>query len=304
MGACDLDVHPRVATAFAMARWRCKSPNRLEDGDPLNRATSSLLILLATGILISRSFKWDIFFSSNLALMIFLLFGLLSFLWSDFPLVSLKRWFRDLGNYLVILVVLSDRRPLEAVRALLRRLCYLLIPLSILLVRYYLPIGRAYSPWTGATEYVGVATSKNMLGVACLISGLFFFWDTVARWPNRKERRTRRIILVNAAFISMTLWLLNLSSSATSKVCLVLGCLVIAAAHSKAFQRRPGILKALIPHNFSSVLDCGIWPRDERSAGYGAVRGIPRLPTGPKYGRSFWLCTPIPSLAPATRASG
>ena len=72
--------------------------------------------------------------------MVFLLFALLSVLWSDFPLVALKRWFRDLGNYLVILVVLSDPRPLEAVRALLRRLCYLLIPLSILLVKYYLPL--------------------------------------------------------------------------------------------------------------------------------------------------------------------
>ena len=49
-----------------------------------------------------------------------------------------------------------------------------------------------------------------MLGVLCLISGLFFFWDTVTRWPERKERRTKRIILVNVAFIAMTLWLLHL----------------------------------------------------------------------------------------------
>ena len=56
-----------------------------------------------------------------------------------------------------------------------------------------------------------------MLGVLCLISGIFFFWDTVTRWPERKERRTKRIILVNVAFIAMTLWLLNLSSSATSQ---------------------------------------------------------------------------------------
>jgi O-antigen ligase len=89
-----------------------------------------------------------------------------------------------------------------------------------------------------------------MLGIACMISGLFFFWDTMTRWSNRKDRRTRRIILLNVAFIAMTLWLLNLSGSTTSRVCLAIGCLVIAAAHSKAFQRRPGFLKALIPASF------------------------------------------------------
>ena len=67
------------------------------------------------------------------------------------------------------------------------------------------------------------------------------------RWRERKKRRTKRIILVNIAFIAMTLWLLNISNSATSRVCLVLGCLVIAAAHSKTIKRRPALLTVLIP---------------------------------------------------------
>jgi len=132
--------------------------------------------LLAIGILILRSFNWGDFVARNVALVAFVSFALVSVLWSDFPLVSFKRWFRDLGNYIVILVVLSDPRPLEAVHTLLRRLCYLLIPLSILLIKYYSYLGRAYSEWTGAAEYIGAMTSKNMLGVVCLISGIFFFW--------------------------------------------------------------------------------------------------------------------------------
>jgi O-antigen ligase len=92
--------------------------------------------------------------------------------------------------------------------------------------------------------FVGATTSKNMLGVACLISGLYFFWDTVTRWPNRKDRQTRRILMVNGAFMVMTLWVLHLSDSATSRACLLLGCSVIFAAYSKLFQRH---LKVLIP---------------------------------------------------------
>ncbi|WP_353063304.1 O-antigen ligase family protein [Tunturibacter psychrotolerans] len=179
--------------------------------------------------------------------MAFLSFALLSVIWSDSSLVALKRWFRDLGNYMVILVALSDRRPLEAVRALLRRLFFLLIPLSIVLIKYYPEIGKSWDPWTGIAQYSGATTGKNMLGVLCLVSGLFFFWDTVTRWTDRKERRAKRIMLLNVAFIAMTLWLLYISDSDTSRICLVVGCLVIAAAHSKAVKRRPALLTALIP---------------------------------------------------------
>jgi O-antigen ligase len=222
----------------------------LEEGNLLDRSIFLILILLAVGILTSRSFKWGAFFAHNSALTAFLCFALLSACWSDFPFIAFKRWFRDLGNYVVILVVLSDPRPLEAFRTLFRRLCYLLIPLSIVIVKYFPAFGRKYDDWLGTAMYLGATTSKNMLGAACLISGLFFFWDTFARWADRKDRRTRRIILVNVAFIAMTLWLLNLAHSATSSVCLALGCMVVAAAHSKAIQRSPVILKFLIPVSF------------------------------------------------------
>jgi O-antigen ligase len=226
----------------------------MEEGNPLDRTVFFVLILLAVGILVSRSFNWGGFFTRNLVLIAFLSFALLSVFWSDFPLVTFKRWFRDLGNYFVILVVLSDPRPVEAVRMLLRRLCYLLIPLSIVLIKYYPEIGKQYGAWSGASVYTGVTTSKNMLGVLCLISGIFFFWDTVTRWSDRKERRTKRIILLNVAFIAMTLWLLNLSGSATSSVCLAIGCLVIAAAHSGMVRRHPTFLKVLIPAIFCLYL--------------------------------------------------
>lgn len=225
----------------------------MEEGNSLDRIISSGLILMAIGILVSRSFKLDAFFANNLALTAFLCFALMSVLWSDYPLISLKRWLRDLGNYLVILVALSDPRPPEAIRTLLRRLFFLLISLSVVLIKYYPEIGKSWDSWTGVAEYSGVTTGKNMLGVLCLVSGLFFFWDTVARWADRKERRTKRI-LVNVAFIAMTLWLLDLSNSATSRVCLVVGCLIIAAAHRKAVKRRPALLTALIPVGISGCL--------------------------------------------------
>jgi exopolysaccharide production protein ExoQ len=221
----------------------------LENGNPLDRTIFSLLTLAAIAILVSRSFPWREFVAQNSALACFLAFALLSVVWSDFPLATFKKWFRDMGIYMVVLVVLSDPRPLEAVRTVLRRVSYLLIPLSILLIKYYPYLGKSYSAW-GGEEYRGVSTSKNMLGLLCLVSGIFFFWDTITRWHKRREVRVRRIILVNIASLGMTLWLLNLSQSNTSSICLAFGCLMIAAAHCNFGRRHPRGLQALAPASF------------------------------------------------------
>jgi hypothetical protein len=222
----------------------------MEEGNPIDRSIYFGLMLVALGILISRSFKWDIFFGRNLALMAFLLFALISVVWSDVPFIAFKRWIRDLGVYLAVLVVLSDARPLDAVRTLLRRLAYLLIPLSIVLDKYFPGLSRMFDPWTGIGMYVGATTGKNLLGLDALLCGLFFFWDTATRWSDRKDPRTKRIIRVNVGFFVMSLWVLNTANSATCRVCMALGCLVVASAYSKFFQRHPGFLKVLIPSTF------------------------------------------------------
>ncbi|PYV66593.1 MAG: hypothetical protein DMG97_29180, partial [Acidobacteria bacterium] len=221
----------------------------LEEGNPLDRTIFLLLTVAAIAIPVSRSFQWGNFVVQNSALAFFLAFALLSVAWSDFPLPTFKKWFRDMGVYMAVLVVLSDPRPLEAVRTVLRRVCYLLVPLSILLIKYYPYLGKSFSAW-GGQEYTGVSTSKNMLGAVCLVSGIFFFWDTVTRWHQRRDKLVRRVILVNIAFIGMILWLLNLSQSNTSTICLAIGCVMIAAANCNFGRRHPNWVKALAPVSF------------------------------------------------------
>jgi exopolysaccharide production protein ExoQ len=275
----------------------------LEQGNPLDRTIFSLLTLAAFAILVSRSFPWRTFVAQNSALACVLAFALLSVTWSDFPLATFKKWFRDTGVYMAILVVVSDPRPLEAVRTVLRRVLYLLVPLSIVLVKYYPHIGKAFGDW-GGQEYTGVSTSKNMLGLVCLVSGIFFFWDTITRWRERREVRTRRIILVNIAFVAMTAWLLNLSQSSTSTICLAVGCLVIAAAHSNLGRRHPNWLRALAPMSFvlyliltlgfdmSGHLAVAVGKSENMSDRTHIWEVLLSVPTNPLLGtgyQSFWL---------------
>ena len=225
-----------------------------QEGSPIDRVVFTGLIVLAIIILFSRSFNWGGFFGRNAFLLAFLSFALISIFWSDFPFIAFKRWFRDLGTYLMILVVLSDPCPLEAVRTLFRRFCYLLIPLSVVLIKYYPHLSVWFNEWTGTAMYGGATTGKNSLGAVCMICGIFLFWDTLTRWSDRKDKQTKRIILVNFAFIAMTLWLLNLATSSTSRVCLALGCLIVATAHLKTVKRHPAYLKVLVPASFCLYL--------------------------------------------------
>jgi len=126
----------------------------------------------------------------------------------------------------------------------------LLIPLSVLLNKYFPGMSKQYDIWTGMAMFAGPTTSKNMLGVLCLVSGLFFFWDTLVRWPDRKNPSTRKVIWLNAVFFAMTLWQLNLAQSATSQVCLAIGCLVMLIGRSTWSKSHPTFVKLMIPTFF------------------------------------------------------
>jgi exopolysaccharide production protein ExoQ len=222
----------------------------VEEGNPYDRVILTTLIVLAFVILMTRHVRWGSLVSQNMALVLLLSFSLISVLWSDFALIALKRWFRDFGGYFIILIVITDPRPLVAVRTVLRRVFYIAVTLSIVLCKYFINLGRLYDTWNGETMYVGVTTSKNMLGLLCLVSGIFFLWDIACRWSQRREGRTKRILFVDAAFMIMTLWLLHLADSATSLVCLVLGAASLIAIRSSWGRRHTGFLKVFIPGTF------------------------------------------------------
>lgn len=224
------------------------------EGNPFDRAVYLAMIGVAIWTLKSRSFNWSSFSARNTTLVVFVCLSFISAAWSDFPLTCLKRWFRDLGGYFVILLVLTDPRPKEAVGTVLRRVSYLLIPLSIMLDKYFPGIGRSFSAWTGEGFYQGVTTGKNLLGALALICGLFFVSDTLARWGGRKNKRTKRILLVNVMFVAMCISLLQDAKSTTTQVCFAVGCLVIAAVQSKTLRRWPRVLKTAVPGAFCLYL--------------------------------------------------
>ncbi len=215
-----------------------RTPEFYLDGSPLDR--NVFLALIAAGICVLARRQADVVrtIKENKWIFILLLFGGISILWSDFPLVSLKRWTKSgVGNATMALIILTDVRPIMALKVLLRRLSYVLIPGSILLIKYFPDLGRTYSIWTWTPYYTGVSDSKNGLGYICLLCGLFYMWSLLSLWRQRKAGIARMEWVKTIGFIFMSLWLLKIADSATSLMGMILGTALLLLTEKLANKK-------------------------------------------------------------------
>ncbi len=221
------------------------SPDVYLEGSPVDRNVFFLLIVAGVIVLSRRRLAWVHLLTHNKWIWLYFLFGGISFLWSDYPFVSFKRLIKALGTVIMALVILTEKRPYEAVAVLLRRLAFLLVPLSILLIKYYPSLGRTYHRWTYEAMFTGVATQKNGLGQICLIAGIYFCWALLLRGGKRLKLGGRLSILMDVVFVGMIAWLLLKANSATSLVCLVLVAGMLLASRMPSVAREPRRIMAL-----------------------------------------------------------
>jgi O-antigen ligase len=213
------------------------------EGSPVDRAVFLILILAGAMILIRRRLKWGELLNQNVLIWLFFLFGLISILWSDYPFVSFKRWIKALGNVIMVLVILTEQRPYGAVGFILRHLAFLLLPLSVLFIKYYPDLGRGYH--MGLPMFTGVAGQKNGLGQICLLSGIYFCWDLLFNRREGIELGSRLHFSIYLVFLSMIAWLLYIANSATSLACLVVALALFIVARQPAVARVPRRILAL-----------------------------------------------------------
>lgn len=195
-------------------------------GSPLDRLVLNTLILLALWILSRRNIDWSRILKDNFWLILLYLYLGSSILWSDFPYVSLKRWIKISGQILMAIVVMSEQSPLQAMESVFRRCAYVLIPLSLVLVKYFPHLGRQYGRWCGGEMWVGVAGQKNGLGLLCAISLFFLIWAALRQWRSGEFLKSRSQAFADALIVGIALFLLlgpGGSYSATSIAILIVG---------------------------------------------------------------------------------
>jgi exopolysaccharide production protein ExoQ len=199
----------------------------VEEGSPLDAYFYLALATAGFCVLNKRRVRLSEIVRNNGWLIAFLLYCFIAIAWSDFPFVAFKRWIKIFGHPIMALIVLTELDPEEALTRLMKRCAYVVVPVSILFIKFYPPLGRSYDPWTGLQMTNGIAENKNMLGADCLILGYFFFWYLLQTWKTERSTWRRKELRLIAGFLIGIWWLLSHAHSATSSASLFLGVLVV-----------------------------------------------------------------------------
>lgn len=274
----------------------------VEEGSPLDAWFFFALIAAGIYVLNKRQVRLSEIIHNNGWLIAFLLYCFVSIAWSDFPFVALKRWIKILGHPIMALIILTEPDPEEALTRLMKRCAYVVVPVSILFIKFYPQWGRAFDPWGGASMSTGITTNKNMLGADCLILGFFFFWYLLQIWQTERSTWRRKELRLIAGFLIGIWWLFSQAHSATSLTSLFVAVMVVVFVGIRSVNKNligTYMLSALVLLA-GAELAFGISGRFSETLGRGAgLSGrtalwteLLKLDTNPILGtgfESFWL---------------
>ncbi len=203
----------------ALSNWTLPVNYDFLAGNALDRNFLIGMMLMGIIILYRRRDRFRMDYRKNAWLILLLVYMLMSMAWSQYPGLTGKRWIRCIGDLVMVLVILTEDDRREAFERIIRRCAIVLLPLSLVFIRYFRIIGVNYDPW-GFLQYVGVTNQKNHLGVLCAFAGVYLLWRMLKRFP--------RLSYLDAFLFVLAMYLLIISRSATSVVVFITGSLFLA----------------------------------------------------------------------------
>jgi exopolysaccharide production protein ExoQ len=215
------------------------------EGSPLDRFVLSAVLALGVVVLLGRGQRIGVLLRSNLPIIFYFFYCGLSILWSDFPDVAFKRWFRACGDVVMVLIVLSDPQWRVALRRLFSRVGFVVVPLSILFIRYFPQMGRSYTVG-GTGTWTGVGTDKNALGMICLVFGLASIFRFLQIYQESESAHRTRTLIAQGAIVVMTWYLLYEAHSATALSCYFLAGVPMVLTYLFRWARVPVFVHTMV----------------------------------------------------------
>jgi exopolysaccharide production protein ExoQ len=223
-------LHPAQAISLAQ---------KFTEGNPLDASIYAGLTVAGALVLNGRSRKVREFFRQNLPLIVFFSYCALSVAWSDVSFIALKRWTKSLGDLVMIMVVLTDPYPLIAIRRVLTRVAFVLLPASVLFIVCFPSLGSSFRPEDGTTMYFGVTTFKNELGMVCMVHGLSSIWTLLNTYVDRNAPNRTGRLFAYGAIVATAIGLIVKADSMTSLSCLGLAGAVMVMNSQRWATRWP-----------------------------------------------------------------
>lgn len=277
-------------------------------GNPLDAAIFGALILAGILVLNFRFRRAAEVLRQNLPMVLFFCYCGLSIFWSDYQFIALKRYFKALGDLVMVLVMLTDPQPLYAIKRVFARMTFILIPVSVLLILFYPARGTAFDPVDRVTMYVGVTTFKNLLGMTCLVCGLSSLWSFMGAWEDRQMARRSKHLLAHGLMALTALALILRCNSMTSFSCYLLAAGAMVMSTRPWTLRKPRrihwvVATTLLIPLFSVFIDSGlvhILGRKPNLTDRTVIwRAVLSMHTNPFVGtgfESFWLGSHLQSV--------
>jgi exopolysaccharide production protein ExoQ len=220
-------------------------PGQLPPESFLDQAIAATLMITGAIVVYRRRKEAAAVLRGSWPIVLYFSFALVSLSWSDYSAWGLKRWVRALGDVIMVLIVVTDARPAEALRRLISRVGFVLLPASVLLIKYYPYIGRGFGEW-GDVESFGVTTNKNELGVLAYVITLGALWQVLRLLRHKDFPNRRRHLLAQGTLFLFGLSVLRTAHSATSGASFALGAGLIVAFGLPFFRARPAAVHALV----------------------------------------------------------
>ena len=118
-----------------------------EEGSPVDACFVYAMATAGLFVLIERQVSLSEVLQRNGWLVAFIAYCFISVLWSDYPLISFRRATKIFGHPIMALIVLTEPDFEEALTRLMKRCAYVIVPVSILWIKYYPEYGRAFDDW-------------------------------------------------------------------------------------------------------------------------------------------------------------
>lgn len=191
----------------------------------MDRNFQIFLLVVALWLIGRRAAKWAGAMKGKFWLSALIVFMLISILWSPVLFVSLKRWISEILAVVLGLLISTEDKPRQAIQCILRRTVYILIPFSVILIKYFPQYGIQHHHWSGIQTWVGVASQKNGLGILASLASFFLVWSLVNRLKRFGNQGPWYQTVIDISILSLSFWLLKGPGtySATSVVMLAGG---------------------------------------------------------------------------------